>query len=57
MRTIGVAAGQMGERARQIIAETMGTDSAAGREIAERVVEQLRMPEGATGGHDRQQGR
>jgi DNA-binding protein YbaB len=55
MQTIAVAAGQMGERARQIITETMGADSAAGREIAERVVQQLQPPEPP--GDGRQRGR
>jgi len=49
MQTVAVAAGQMGDRARQIIIETMGTDSAAGREIAERVVQQLQMPDQTAG--------
>jgi DNA-binding protein YbaB len=57
MQTVAVAAGQMGDRARQIVAETMGTDSAAGREIAERVVQQLQMPDPAAGGDDRQRER
>lgn len=57
MQTVAVAAGQMGDRARQIIAETMGTDSAAGREIAERVVAQLQMPDQAVDGDDRPRGR
>jgi DNA-binding protein YbaB len=45
MRTVAAAAGQMGERVRQIVTETMGSDSAAGREIAERAVRQLQMPD------------
>ncbi len=59
MQTVASAAGQMGERARQIIAETMGTDSPAGREIAERVVLQLQMPDqtGSGSGDDAQRWR
>jgi DNA-binding protein YbaB len=69
MQTIGVAAGQMADRARQIVVETMGSDSAAGREIAERVAQQLQMPDAradhaadhaaghAAGGDDRTRGR
>jgi DNA-binding protein YbaB len=61
MQTIGVAAGQMGDRARQIVVETMGSDSLAGREIAERVVQQLQAPDAAggaaAGGDERTRGR
>jgi DNA-binding protein YbaB len=58
MQTIAVAAKQMGERARQIIAETMGPDSTVGRELAERVVQQLQMPDPPAGsGGDRQRRR
>lgn len=56
MQTIAVATGQMGERARQIIAETLGTESPAAREIADRVVQQLQIADGgssAAGGDDR----
>jgi len=55
MQTIGVAAEKMGERAHQIITETMGPDSVAGREIAKRVVQQLQTPDQtAERGDDRQ---
>lgn len=49
MQTIAVAGERMGERTNQIIGETMGTDSAAGREIAEQVGQRLRMPEPPAG--------
>ncbi|MEE6260105.1 YbaB/EbfC family nucleoid-associated protein [Plantactinospora sonchi] len=52
IQTIAVAARQLGERAQQIIAETVGTDSPAGYEIAERVGQQLRMPDPTVGGED-----
>ncbi|MEO3748838.1 YbaB/EbfC family nucleoid-associated protein [Plantactinospora sp. B5E13] len=52
MQTIAVAGRQLGERAQQIIAETVGTDSPAGYEIAERVGRQLRMPDPSVGGED-----
>jgi DNA-binding protein YbaB len=41
MQTIASATGQLGERARQIITETMGEDSPAGREMAERMAQHL----------------
>ncbi|HZM83203.1 MAG TPA: YbaB/EbfC family nucleoid-associated protein [Candidatus Limnocylindrales bacterium] len=47
MQTIGKATRKLGERAQEIIAETMGTESAAAREIAERVGQQLQPPESA----------
>ncbi|GIH08285.1 hypothetical protein Rhe02_63520 [Rhizocola hellebori] len=49
MQTIAMAAGQMGERAQQIITETMGEESAAGREMAQRMVQHLRPPDQAAG--------
>jgi DNA-binding protein YbaB len=58
MQTIAIAAKQMGERARQIISETMGADSTVGHELAGRVVQQLRMPDPSVGGDgDRQRWR
>lgn len=55
MQTIDAAAEKMGERAQQIITETMGPDSVAGREIASRVVQQLQTPDRpAERGDDRQ---
>ncbi|AGZ46445.1 YbaB/EbfC family nucleoid-associated protein [Actinoplanes friuliensis] len=41
MSTIRLARQQIAERAENIISETVGTDSAAGRAIAERVVHRL----------------
>ena len=41
MSTIRGAKAELAERTQEIIAETVGTDSAAGRAIAERVSEQL----------------
>ncbi len=49
MQTIAVAAGQMGERAQQIITETMGEDSVAGREMAQRMAQHLQQPGQAQG--------
>lgn len=44
MATLGQARGQVAERTREVIAETMGPDSAAGRAIADTVERQLRGP-------------
>ena len=49
MHTIGQACAQMGEQARQIITETMGEQSPAGREMAERMLQHLRQPGQAPG--------
>ncbi len=49
MQTIAVAAGQMGERAQQIITETMGEDSVAGREMAQRMAQHLQQAGQAQG--------
>jgi len=42
MRTIRAAKAQIADRSEEIVEETVGTDSAAGRAIAERVGRQLR---------------
>lgn len=42
MQTIAVASGHMGQQARQIITETLGEQSPAGREMAERISHHLR---------------
>jgi len=57
MKTITAASKKLGDRAQQIISETMGTESAAAREISERVGQQLRPPEPATEDDDRSRGR
>ncbi|MGQ5264695.1 YbaB/EbfC family nucleoid-associated protein [Micromonospora sp. ZYX-F-536] len=44
MNTIREAREQLADRSQEIIAETVGTESAAAREIAERVGQQLRGP-------------
>ncbi|WP_410813796.1 YbaB/EbfC family nucleoid-associated protein [Micromonospora sp. 067-2] len=44
MNTIREAREQVADRSQEIIAETVGTESAAAREIAERVGQQLRGP-------------
>jgi DNA-binding protein YbaB len=44
MSTIRDAKAELAERTQEIVAETIGTDSAAGRAIAERVGQQLRGP-------------
>ncbi len=49
MQTIALASGQMGQRAQQIIADTMGTQSPAAREIAERMMRHLQTPDQAAG--------
>ncbi|MEV4516698.1 YbaB/EbfC family nucleoid-associated protein [Dactylosporangium sp. NPDC049525] len=56
MATIQEAKGVLAGRAQEILAETIGTDSPAGRAIAERVGQQLRGPEqdpGHFGGWER----
>lgn len=51
MQTINAATGQVAERAQQIIADTIGTQSPMAREISERVGRQLRPPDpGGSGG-------
>ncbi|QLQ38796.1 YbaB/EbfC family nucleoid-associated protein [Micromonospora robiginosa] len=58
MDTIREAKRQLADRSQDIIADTVGTDSAAGRAIAERVGQRLRDPDPATdGGADDQSGR
>jgi DNA-binding protein YbaB len=44
MSTIREAKAELAERTQEIVEETIGTDSAAGRAIAERVGERLRGP-------------
>lgn len=57
METIGVARRQLADRSQEIIADTVGTESAAARAIAERVGEQLRgAGPVADGSGDRQRG-
>jgi DNA-binding protein YbaB len=46
MDTIAEAKGVLADRAQEIIAETMGADSEAGREIVARLEQQLRGPDG-----------
>jgi DNA-binding protein YbaB len=58
LQTIAKASRKLGDRAQQIIAETVGTESPAAREIAERVGEQLRPPDAqADEDDDRSRGR
>ncbi|MBM7773877.1 DNA-binding protein YbaB [Actinokineospora baliensis] len=45
LATLRAARGQVAEQSREVIAETMGPDSAAGRAIAERVDQHLRAPQ------------
>ncbi|MEH1163789.1 YbaB/EbfC family nucleoid-associated protein [Micromonospora sp. CPCC 205539] len=53
MATIRAAKEELADRSQEIIAETVGTESAAAREIAERVGQQLRGPDpGAETGDD-----
>jgi DNA-binding protein YbaB len=49
MRTIRAAKAELADRSEEIIEETVGTDSAAGRAIADRVGEQLRARAGEPG--------
>ncbi|MEU4531124.1 YbaB/EbfC family nucleoid-associated protein [Micromonospora ureilytica] len=57
MTTIDAAKRQLADRAQEIIADTLGTDSPAARAIAERVGQQLRDAEPAVGHPDEQHGR
>jgi len=56
MQTIAAASRQLAERAQQIIAETVGTESPAAREIAERVGRQLQPPDQAADDRDDRRG-
>ncbi|HEV2782708.1 MAG TPA: YbaB/EbfC family nucleoid-associated protein [Actinophytocola sp.] len=58
MATIGEARSKVADRSQEIIAETVGTESPAAREIAERVGRQLRggpAPQRATGPGDEEE--
>ncbi|MFJ8579020.1 YbaB/EbfC family nucleoid-associated protein [Micromonospora sp. NPDC093277] len=57
MDTIREAKRQLADRSQEIIADTVGTESAAGRAIAERVGQQLRDPDPAGESSDDQHGR
>ncbi|MFG1675111.1 YbaB/EbfC family nucleoid-associated protein [Micromonospora sp. NPDC049282] len=57
MDTIREAKRQLADRSQEIIADTVGTDSAAGRAVAERVGQRLRDPDATEGGVDDQPGR
>jgi hypothetical protein len=57
MDTIREAKRQLADRSQEIIADTVGTESAAGRAIAERVGQQLHDPDPAADGTDDQHGR
>ncbi|MET8307243.1 YbaB/EbfC family nucleoid-associated protein [Micromonospora sp. NBC_00389] len=52
MNTIRAAREKLADRSQEIIAETVGTESAAAREIAERVGQQLRPAPVAESGDD-----
>ncbi|SCG72437.1 YbaB/EbfC family nucleoid-associated protein [Micromonospora coxensis] len=56
MDTIRDAKGQVADRSQEIIAETVGTGSAAARAIAERVGQQLRGPDPVAGTADEHRG-
>jgi DNA-binding protein YbaB len=59
LATLGQARRQLADRSQEIIAETVGADSAAGRAIAERVGQQLRggsAPERAAASVDDDEG-
>nr|WP_203823732.1 YbaB/EbfC family nucleoid-associated protein [Actinoplanes palleronii] len=49
MATIREAKGQLAEKSKEIIADTLGTESVAAREIADRVEQQLTPPDPAVG--------
>jgi DNA-binding protein YbaB len=58
MATVGEARRQLADRSQEIIAETVGTESPAGREIADRVGRQLRgerAPERAAASGDEEE--
>ncbi|NES16874.1 YbaB/EbfC family nucleoid-associated protein [Micromonospora sp. PPF5-17] len=57
MDTIREAKRQLADRSQEIIADTVGTESAAARAIAERVGQQLRDTDDAGDGPDDQYGR
>ncbi|MET8122290.1 YbaB/EbfC family nucleoid-associated protein [Micromonospora sp. NPDC005189] len=57
MSTIGVAKRQLADRSQEIIGDTLGTESAAARAIAERVGQQLRDADPAVDVPDEQHGR
>lgn len=52
LETLKQARAQLAQRSQEIIAETMGPGSAAGREITERVGRQLQDPDGDSGDSD-----
>jgi DNA-binding protein YbaB len=52
MHTVGLARAKLGERSQEIIAETLGTESAAARAMAARVAQQL-QPAGTDDDRDR----
>ncbi|KUL21414.1 hypothetical protein ADL15_50690 [Actinoplanes awajinensis subsp. mycoplanecinus] len=52
MATIREAKGQLAEKSKEIIADTLGTESVAAREIADRVEQQLTPPDLAAGDPD-----
>lgn len=52
MQTIGEAKGKLAEQAKEIITETLGTESPAAREIAARVERQLRPAPPAPPAHE-----
>ncbi|MFE9694569.1 YbaB/EbfC family nucleoid-associated protein [Micromonospora sp. NPDC005806] len=57
MDTIHEARRQLADHSQEIIADTVGTESAAARAIAERVAQQLRDADPAADGSDDQYGR